>query len=394
MKTEAESRSEIVVPDQRSSGLVPGSLRIPTIKIKWRALGTWAVRGLVALAVLGVVGWWLTRPAPVQCVQPWRGELRQEVFGTGTLEAKVVIGFSAKMIGKVTEVLVDQGDTVTNGQVLAQLEATDYENSVRVAEAGLKQAQAELSLATLNLDRSRSLLKSKSISQAQFDTDAASKLVAEAKLKSAEAELGFASARRADTQIVSPVSGLVITRDLEVGATVVPGAAIFRVADTSVLWVVAKVDEREVGRLRVGQPGRVVFESNPNAPQPGHVTRLSMETDRVTEEREVDVTLDRLPPNFFLGQKADVYIETERKENVLQIPVGALTTRDGKAGVFIVANGRTRWRPVQVGLKGRNSVEVTSGVDEHELVILNPYASKQPLADGARVVVASAQGNP
>jgi len=181
------------------------------MKIKWRALGTWAVRGLVALAVLGVVGWWLTRPAPVQCVQPWRGELRQEVFGTGTLEAKVVIGFSAKMIGKVTEVLVDQGDTVTNGQVLARLESTDYENSVRVAEAGLKQAQAELSLATLNLDRSRSLLKSKSISQAQFDTDAASTLVAEAKLKSAEAELGFASARRADTQIVSPVSGLVIT---------------------------------------------------------------------------------------------------------------------------------------------------------------------------------------
>jgi hypothetical protein len=92
MKTEAESRSEIVVPDQRSSGLFSGSLRIPTMKIKWRALGT-----LVALAVLGVVGWWLTRPAPVQCVQPWRGELRQEVFGTGTLEAKVVIGFSAKI---------------------------------------------------------------------------------------------------------------------------------------------------------------------------------------------------------------------------------------------------------------------------------------------------------
>ena len=93
-------------------------------------------------------------------------------------------------------------------------------------------------------------------------------------MKSAEAELGFASARRADTQIVSPVSGLVITRDLEVGATVVPGAAIFRVADTSVLWVVAQVDEHEIGRLRVGHPGRVLFESNPNAPQPGHVSRF------------------------------------------------------------------------------------------------------------------------
>jgi HlyD family secretion protein len=291
-------------------------------------------------------------------------------------------------------VLVDQGDTVTNGQVLARLEATDYENSVGVSEAVLKQAQAELSLATLNLERSRSLLKSKSISQAQFDTDAASELVAEAKMKNADAELGFARARLGDTQIVSPVSGLVITRDLEVGSTVVPGAAIFRVADTSVLWAVAQVDEREVGQLRVGQPARVVFESNPNAPHPGHVARLSMETDRITEEREVDVTLDRLPSNFFLGQKADVYIETARKENVLQIPVGALSTRDGRPGVFTVTNGRARWQQVQLGLKGRSSVEVISGIDEHHAVILNPFASKQPVADGSRVVAVRAPQNP
>lgn len=109
-----------------------------------------------------------------------------------------------------------------NGQVLARLEATDYKNSVGVSEAVLKQAQAELSLATLNLERSRSLLKSKSISQAQFDTDAASELVTEAKMKNADAELGFARARLGDTQIVSPVSGLVITRDLEVGSRLRP----------------------------------------------------------------------------------------------------------------------------------------------------------------------------
>jgi HlyD family secretion protein len=119
-----------------------------------------------------------------------------------------------------------------------------------------------------------------------------------------------------------------------------------------------------------------------------------METDRITEEREVDVTLDRLRPNFFLGQKADVYIETARKENVLQIPVGALSTREGKPGVFTVTNGRARWQQVQLGLKGRSSVEVISGVDEHRAINLNPFASKQSVADGSRVVALSAPQNP
>jgi len=82
----------------------------------------------------------LLRPVPAMAVHPHRGPLVAEAFGTGTLEAKVVVSFSAKMVDKVVEVLVDQGDTVTEGQVLARLEATDDQHSVQVAEAGAGQA--------------------------------------------------------------------------------------------------------------------------------------------------------------------------------------------------------------------------------------------------------------
>jgi HlyD family secretion protein len=273
------------------------------------------------------------------------------VFGTGTLESKVVVAVSAKIVGKVIEVRVDQGDTVAAGQLMARLENEDFEDAARVAATQCEQARAELD--------------------------------------KAEAE----ARRHRYTRILSPSSGLVITRNLEMGATVVPGTPIFRIA-TAAPWVVAQVDEHATGTLSVGQPARVVFQVNSSVSQSGHVARLAQEADRVTEEREVDVTVDQLPTNHFLGQRADVYIESARKEDALQVPRNALAGRDGKAGVFVVDGGRARWRPVQLGLEGRTAVEILSGVSEHDLVILDPSAGDKPITDGARVAVASGGQTP
>jgi HlyD family secretion protein len=286
----------------------------------------------------------------------------------------------------VVEVLVDQGDTVTAGQTLARLEARDFTNAVRVAVAQRNQAQAELAKARADVERERPLLASDSVARAQVAALESAASVAEAKLTIAEAALGVAQAKLADTQVVSPASGLVITRNLEVGSTVVPGAAIFRIA-ASVPWVVAQVDERETGALRLGQPARVVFETDPALAQPGHVARLSAEVDRVTEEREVDVSLDRAPANQFLGQRADVFIETARKREALRVPLTSLVIRGGRPGVLAVVNGRARWRPVQLGLRDRKFVEVVSGVSERDLVLLSPLSGKKPISDGARIAV-------
>ena len=167
----------------------------------------------------------------------------------------------------------------------------------------------------------------------------------------------------------------------------VPGAPIFRIA-ASVPWVVAQVDERETSALRVGQPVRVVFEADPAVVQPGHVARLSAEVDRVTEEREVDVSLDRSPANRFLGQRADVYIETVRKRGALRLPLTALIIQGDRPGVLAVVDWRARWRPVKLGLRDRKFVEVVSGVSERDLVIVSPLSGKKPISDGARVTVA------
>jgi HlyD family secretion protein len=351
----------------------------------WKLAGAmFLIAAVLAVALLELLG-----PTPVTAIHPQRAPLVAEVFGTGTLEAKVVVSFSAKMVDKVVEVLVDQGDRVTEGQVLACLEATDYEHSVRVSEAGVGQAQAELAKARLDITRQREMLRSAIISHSEFDSSEAAYRVAEAKLKNAGAQLGFARARLADTVIYSPLSGLVMTRNLEVGDTVVPGAPIFRIADTHQLWITAMVDELVAGKLRIGQPARGTFRAHPGKSFPGRLTRLAEEADRVTEEREADVTVEQLPPDWFIGAKADVYIETDRKAEALQLPGRAIVPRDDQAGVFVIKDGRAHWRAVRLGLIGRDAVELTGGVDAGDLVITDPFAGKQPIADGQRVTVAT-----
>jgi HlyD family secretion protein len=349
---------------------------------------------ILAAAVLAAAAWLIiSRPMSVKAVRPERGELVAEVFGTGTLESKVVVGVSAKIIGKVVEVLVDQGDTVTAGQTLARLEAKDFHDAVRVATAQLHQAEATLAKAKVDFERQRALVERKLVARADFDAAETALRVAEAQLGTAEAALGVAQAKLADTQLASPVSGVVATRNLEVGSTVVPGAPIFRIA-ASPPWVVAQVDERVTGDLRPGQHARIVFATSPSGGAAGHVARLSTEVDRVTEEREVDVTLDRLPDGRFLGQRADVYIETARKSDALRIPSTVLVVREGRAGVFAIVDGRARWRSVQLGLRGRKLVEVVSGVVEQDVLIVSPLAGKPPIADGARVTAASSTEAP
>lgn len=349
----------------------PANRRRKTI-VSWIAIG---------LVVIAVISWKLLLSIPVVTIHPARGVLSEEVFGTGTLESKTVVGISSKIIGKVVEVLADQGDSVTAGQMLARLESKDYEDAVRVSEAALGQEQAQLAKAQLDLNRNRSLIKSSAISQADLDAAETAYQVAEARVKNVEAQLGVARARLVDTQIISPVAGLVVKRNLEVGSTVVPGAPIFHVVDTKILWIQAMVDEHEAGKLHVGQPASITFRADRDKPFSGRLVRLAREADRVTEEREADVEVDKLPADWFIGAKADVLIETARKTDVLQIPKSAIV----RQGVFIVSWGRAKWRKIQLGLIGRDNVEVVSGLTEKDTVITQPFVGKKMVASGQRV---------
>lgn len=378
----------------------------------------WAWRGVKAIAVLVALGaaiYWV-RFSPIQVRQHpvARGELRAEVMGTGTLEARVKASITPKISGRVRTIAVDQGDEVSSGKVLVTLDDDELQQQVEIAQANLETAQAAIdrlksdevrAAATLTAaksehQRNERLKVGNTITQSDIDKSAEALAVAGAgvarakfavvegrmQLVAAEKTTQYHRARLADTRITSPFDGLIVRRQRDAGDVAVPGSPILTLISTKELWISAWVDETEMSRLKVDQPARVVFRSEPDREFSGKVSRLGREADRETREFVVDVRVLKLPSNWAVGQRADVYIETERKPDVVVLPPAFVVWRNTEAGVFVNTNGSADWRPLVLGLRRHDLVEVVRGVEPGALVVL-PLHEKANLRSGGRIHV-------
>jgi HlyD family secretion protein len=203
----------------------------------------------------------------------------------------------------------------------------------------------------------------------------------------AEKTLEFHLARLEDTVIAAPFDGVIVRRDRDPGETIVPGSAVLLLISLDEVWVRAWVDETEMARLKADQPAQVIFRSEPEQPYPGRISRLGRESDRETREFLVDVLPDALPAIWSIGQRADVYIETDRAKNVVVLPSQYLAPRGGEPGVYVLTGGRAVWRKLTLGLRGRQDVEAARGLKRGEIVVMPLGPKAPPLADGRRVVV-------
>ena len=128
----------------------------------------------------------------------------------------------------------------------------------------------------------------------------------------------------------------------------------------------------------------MIFRSEPGRSFPGEVARLGRETDRETREVLVDVRVKALPTNWTVGQRAEVFVETGRKDSTLALPLRFMSWREGKPGAWIIDHGKASWRELKVGLRGLESVEVAAGLAAGTIVC-KPRDASQRLADGQRV---------
>jgi HlyD family secretion protein len=369
---------------------------------------------LLLVLVIGLVVYRFKFSAmPVTAHTIATGEVRGEVMGTGTLEARVKTTISPRIQERLAEVFVDQGDSVKSGQLLARLDDAETKQQVAIAEATLAaaratvervradeaRAQAVLKQAQQDHQRSTELLAGKITSQADFDKTAEALHVAEANFKStqaaiveaesqvftAEKTLLYQKEHLAFTEMRSPYDGLVTRRDRDPGGIVVPGASILQLVATNEIWMSAWVDETAMTGLKAGQPARVVFRSEPAKNYTGEVARLGREADRETREFVVDVRVKELPENWTIGQRAEVFIEIGHKSGALLIPAQFVRWREGRAGVFVNDHGHARWHGVTLGLRGLQNVEVTQGLSAGDQIVRLVEGQKQPLADGQRI---------
>jgi HlyD family secretion protein len=368
---------------------------------------------LVAAGGMTLVYLRMFAPAEVRSHEVTSGEIVAEVMGTGTVATHVKATISANIIGLLSEVLFDQGDQVKAGQLVARLDDRDLQRQVKVEEANVSasratvdrlmadrnSAKSTLELASKNYERAQGLIPSGAISREEYDRYVDAFTTAKAGMERAEAALvegqklliaaaetlEYHKARLAYTVIAAPFDGLTVRRDRDSGDVVVPGTSILYLVSLKEVWISAWVDETRQARVKAGQPARVVFRSEPTVDYRGTVVRIGRETDPETREFLVDVQPEKLPEQWSIGQRAEVYIETIRKSQATLLPSRFLIKRDGEPGVFVAVQGRAQWRMLRLGIQGRENVEVFEGLTPGEIVVLPANSEAGPLTDGRRV---------
>lgn len=375
----------------------------------------WQTSKLLALGAAfgGLIYWFKFAPVPVSEHEIARGEIVAEVMGTGTLEARVKSIISPRISGRIGTLLVDQGDRVETGQLLLTLDDAELQQQVEIARANIASAQAALerlkadqlqSTAILeqaqrNQDRVQGLVARKAISADDGEKATEALHVAQAgmaradaalleggkELLAAEKNLAYRDALLADTRITAPFEGLIVKRYHDPGDIVVPGSPTLMLIALEEIWVSAWIDETEMARLRAAQPARIVFRSEPEQSYRGQVIRLGREADRETREFVVDVRVLTLPENWAVGQRAEVYIETARKNTAVLLPAKFVQWRDDTAGVYCRTGDRAQWRALKLGLHSRDVVEVTEGLQPGDDALMAADAKNVAL-EGRRVV--------
>jgi HlyD family secretion protein len=371
---------------------------------------SWKI-ALVFIIALVVIYRLRFAPVPVESSAVKVGTITAEVMGTGTLEARIQAIISAEISGRLSEVLVDQGNRVTKGQLLVTLDDGDLHQQVEIAKAEVEATKASIDRAAADVNSTQAtaiharafynrvmpLAQNKVVSEEDFDNAVQQRDVAEAQLRRSElarveterqltkakATLRYYEEKLADTKIFAPFDALVIRRDRDPGAIVVPGSSILQIISPEQMWVSAWVDESAMAGLAIEQSARVIFRTEPGKSYHGTVARISPLADRETREFLVDVLVKELPKTWAVGQRAEVYIQTARKENALLVPSKAVVWQKGKPGLFTSNDGYAKWVNIEIGLQGKDSVEILSGLEAGDIVIWQNDAKKPITANRA-----------
>ena len=349
---------------------------------------------IIAAAGAAYLRFW--RAVPVTTVEAVQGRVAMHVTGPGTVQARVPVTLSSRITATVARIDADVGDIVKRGQLLAVLDDRDLAarravtggqqeillRNLQAAQATVAKAQAELDLAQSKHRRDSELLRAGFLSPASLDTSAAALQSALANLDNARASLAAREAEKLSlahevrysdtvlsfTRITAPSDGVVILRQTEMGATVVPGSPIFRLADPATLWIAMRVDESVVGRVMVGQSASIRLRTGET--HAGKVARIARQSDAATRELEVNVAFNMPPERFALDQEAEVTILAGENTGII-VPVTALT-RDGNGqqGVLVVSDARTSFRPVETGGADAKQVLIGKGLASGERVVV------------------------
>lgn len=407
----------------------------------------WTVAGAITLAVLiiGVTSAMKGRnkATEVRMEKVQRRDLVASVTASGQVQPHTKVDISADISGRIVRLAVKEGQMVTAGQFLLEIDPSQYRASVERATAAVASARSQaaqakpaLTQAQRNFDRLMALKKAnptlvsdEQIEQlrTQVEVDQATLEAANHSVDQATASLRDAQSLLGKTTIVAPMSGQVTRLSVEQGETAIQGtfnkdaATMLTISDMSVLETKVKVDETDVSRIKVGDSAVVQLDAFPDTTFVGRVSEISNSSVKAAGtggtggaadqaiDYEVTIQLLNAPPETRPDFSSTAKIITSTRNNVLSIPIIALTVREdtvkpdtaltlarraptkqvGKRdieGVFVIgANNKVSFRPVKVGIAGEKYFEVLTGLKEGEEIVGGTYQAIRELKDGATV---------
>ena len=362
-------------------------------------------------------------------------DLTATVTASGNVRARRKVDISSDISARVTELLIDEGEDVEEGQVLLRLDPSRYEAAVNRSQANLMQSRAAVAQSRANFvraerdaDRKESLwsrdsllVSRQEVENARTDLEVQQSLFqsAEFGVSQARAALDEAQDQLSKTVIKAPMAGRVTRLNVEQGETVIvgtmnnPGSLVLTVSDLTVMEVVLEVDETDVPQITLGDRATVDLDAFPDLEFPGEVTEIGNSAIRPpsqvagtgqtpTIDFEVVVTLWDPPAELRPDLSATAEVVTDTRAGQLSIPIIALTLREDEEaegtagnssggaadpieGVFVIREGKAYFTPVQVGIAGQEYFEVISGLSLGDSVVSGPYQVVRTLEDSAAV---------
>ncbi len=411
------------------------------------------VVGIILVIAVGLGGIYYWRNSHVQAAAEagqeqatatvTRGTLVQSVASTGRVVSNLDVEIKCKASGRVEKLPFDVSDTVSQGDLLVELDPVDEERAVKLAEVALASSKARLDQARQNLavaehnlttattraqatlqsaqararelrtkaDRRRDLLQQNLGSVEDYDTAESAAIVAQADVLTAQAaieeleaqrltletrrqditlaeaqvesdEIALANTRQrlADTKVFAPIDGVVSERNVQIGTIISSGitnvgggTTVLLLSDLSRIFVLASVDESDIGRVQLDQDVQITVDAFPGVPFGGKVVRIATKgvnvSNVVTFEVKIEVTSENkslLKPEM----TANVQIVSDAREDVLLVPVKAISRRDHRSIAMVRRGGVTVEQEVQLGTTDGMQVEVVSGLAEGDVLVL------------------------
>ena len=411
-------------------------------KVKW-SIGGVVIVGIAAfMAVTAAKRGNKGTEVRVEAVE--KRDLVASVTASGQVQPQMKVDVAADISGRIVRLAVKEGQSVTKGQFLLEIDPSQYIAAVQRAEAALSASKAQEAQAKANLIQSQrnyqrtadikkvnpQLVSEEQLEQlkTQAEVQQALQDAATHQVEQSAAQLKDARSSLAKTTILAPMSGRVTRLAVEQGETAVPGtfnkdaATLLTIADMSVLETKVKVDETDVARIEVGDSAIVQIDAFPDTTFLGRVTKISNSSVKAATasagssdqavDYEVTIQLLNPPKDTRPDFSATAKVVTDARTLALSIPIIALTVRENEKlensdtaaialgrstnakqvgkkdveGVFVVGtDNKVTFRPVKVGIAGEKYFEVLTGLKEGEKIVGGTYQAIRELKDGALI---------